>query len=101
MTESVSPSSRSGERGDDECGGDDVAEGEAEGHVEAVLGAVRAQQADVLAPAKPEGVGRSVYKETTLLVVMKPFINDIRMMGGLKDFQLFGQTLPIGCVKCG
>ena len=36
-----------------------MAEGEAEGDVEAVLGAVRAQQADVLAAAQAEGVGRS------------------------------------------
>ena len=40
--------SRSRQSGDDEGRGDDVAQGEAEGHVEAVLGAVRAQQADVL-----------------------------------------------------
>ena len=53
------PPSRSGECCDDEGCGDDVAEGEAEGHVEAVLGAVRAQQADVLAAAQAEGVGRS------------------------------------------
>ena len=36
-----------------------MAEGEAEGHVEAVLGTVRAQQTDVLAAAQAEGVGRS------------------------------------------
>ena len=53
------PPSRSGECCDDEGCGDDVAEGEAEGDVEAVLGAVRAQQADVLAAAQAEGVGRS------------------------------------------
>ena len=53
------PASRSGQSGDDEGRGDDVAEGEAEGHVEAVLGAVRAQQTDVLAAAQAEGVGRS------------------------------------------
>ena len=51
--------SRSRQSGDDEGGGDDVAEGEAEGHVEAVLGTVRAQQTDVLAAAQAEGVGRS------------------------------------------
>ena len=58
MAERALPS-RSGESGDDEGGWDDVAQGEAEGDVEAVLCAVRAQQADVLAPAQAEGVGRS------------------------------------------
>ena len=65
-----------------------MSEGEAEGHVEAVLGAVRAQQADVLAPAQPEGVGRPVDKETTLLVDMEPFINDIYVEGGAEGFPI-------------
>ena len=78
-----------------------MSEGEAEGHVEAVLGAVRAQQADVLAPAQPEGVGRPVDKETTLLVDMEPFINDIYVEGGAEGFPIIWTDITVGCVKYG